>query len=374
MMTISSSPNPVKPAPRNAGIDVVRILMTMLVILHHTAIVYGGSGGWFWREQPNASSPLLVMFNAINQSYFMGLFFLLAGYYTPRSFDRKGPSRYLADRLVRLGVPLLAFFFVLYPLTVALADSAGVAGLMDRWLRGMAHGPRGPGPLWFAIALLIFAPAYTVWRAVRARPITPATALPTPRMISLAIVAIGLAAFAVRLAMPVGREVLWLQLGYFPSYIVLFAAGVAAAPGHLIERVTMREALPWLALTLLAIATLPMMVVTRGATGGFEGGMNLNALYYALWEPCVAAGAILGLFAWAGRARHTAGRTTTWLAASAFGAFILHPPVVVAVAVWAATWTAAPLIKFSVVGAAACGASFALAGVVRSLPGMRRVI
>ena len=32
----------------------------------------------------DASNPLPVMFNAINQSYFMGPFFLLAGYYTPR--------------------------------------------------------------------------------------------------------------------------------------------------------------------------------------------------------------------------------------------------------------------------------------------------
>lgn len=136
-----------KTAPRNAGIDVVRIAMTMLVILHHAAISYGGSGGWFWREQPNASSPLLVMFNAINQSYFMGVFFLLAGYYTPRSFDRKGPGRYLADRLVRLGIPLLIFFVLLYPLTVALADTGVSGSLMDCWLRGVAHGPYGPGPL-----------------------------------------------------------------------------------------------------------------------------------------------------------------------------------------------------------------------------------
>lgn len=65
------------------------------------------------------------MFNAINQSYFMGPFFLLAGYYTPRSFDRRGPRRYLTDRLMRLGIPLLIFLFVLYPLTAALADVAG---------------------------------------------------------------------------------------------------------------------------------------------------------------------------------------------------------------------------------------------------------
>jgi len=360
--------------PRNSGIDVVRIFLTMLVILHHTAIEYGGSGGWFWREQPNASNPVLVMFNAINQSYFMGLFFLLAGYYTPGSFDRKGPRHYLADRLVRLGVPLFAFFFVLYPLTEALAATSGTTGLMDRWLARVAYGPRGPGPLWFAIALLIFATTYAAGQALRRHPATPAIDLPSWRVILLAIVSIGLSAFAVRLVMPVGCEILWLQLGFFPSYIVLFAAGAAAAPKRLIERVTVREALPWLALTTLALASLPLMVMTQGVSGGFEGGMNFNALYYALWEPCVATGVILGLLAWANSRRHTTGPVTSWVATSAFGAFILHPPVLVALSVMAASWPVAPWIKFFVVGAAACGASFGLAGIARSIPGVRRII
>jgi fucose 4-O-acetylase-like acetyltransferase len=278
-MTIISTPDPARAPPRNAGIDTVRVLTTMLVILHHTAITYGGSGGWFWRERPNASSPLLVMFNAVNQSYFMGLFFLLAGYYTPGSFDRKGPRQYLADRLVRLGVPLMAFFLVLYPLTEALAASAGGHGLLPAWLHAMVHGPRGPGPLWFAIALLIFAAGYAVWRALPWRPAAPAMALPPVPMIATAIVATGLTAFVVRLVMPVGRELLWLQLGYFPSYVLLFVAGIAAAPGRLLERVTWRAALPWLALTVVALATLPVMASTRAAAGGFEGGMNVNALY-----------------------------------------------------------------------------------------------
>src|SRR4051794_31041093 len=89
---------------RSAAIDHIRIVLTALVIFHHVAIVYGGSGGWYWRAQPNASNPILLMFNAANQAFFMGFFFLLAGYYTPSSYERKGTTRFLADRLLRLGV------------------------------------------------------------------------------------------------------------------------------------------------------------------------------------------------------------------------------------------------------------------------------
>jgi glucan biosynthesis protein C len=85
---------------RSHAMDHLRIVLTLLVILHHTAIVYGGSGGWYWREQPNGSQPLLLFFNATNQSHFMGFFFLLAGYFTPSSLDRKGAGRFIQDRLL----------------------------------------------------------------------------------------------------------------------------------------------------------------------------------------------------------------------------------------------------------------------------------
>ena len=50
----------------------------------------------------------------------MGFFFLLAGYFTPASLERKGYARFLGDRFLRLGLPLLAFIFILGPLTVAI--------------------------------------------------------------------------------------------------------------------------------------------------------------------------------------------------------------------------------------------------------------
>ncbi len=66
----------------NAGFDALRAFLTVLVVLHHTALTYGAIGGWFYRELPTSaalSSQLLVFFCTVNQSFFMGLFFLLAG-------------------------------------------------------------------------------------------------------------------------------------------------------------------------------------------------------------------------------------------------------------------------------------------------------
>jgi fucose 4-O-acetylase-like acetyltransferase len=45
-------------AQRDFYFDRLRTVLTALVILHHTAITYGASGGWFWQEiNPPARPP-----------------------------------------------------------------------------------------------------------------------------------------------------------------------------------------------------------------------------------------------------------------------------------------------------------------------------
>jgi len=93
---------------RNAGNDALRVGTTFLVVLHHTAITYGAIGGWYYKEVPtdgSLSSMVLVFFCTFNQAGFMGMLFLLAGYYTPASLETKGSLNFLRDRLRRLGVP-----------------------------------------------------------------------------------------------------------------------------------------------------------------------------------------------------------------------------------------------------------------------------
>src|ERR1700679_926762 len=111
---------------REIYIDRLRVVMTALVILHHTALTYGAIGGLFWRElSPSAtpSSRLLLFFCTTNPAYFMGFFFLLAVYFTPLSLERKGYARFLWDRFLRLGIPLVAFGLFLGPLTAAIVEA-----------------------------------------------------------------------------------------------------------------------------------------------------------------------------------------------------------------------------------------------------------
>ncbi|MBL9168103.1 MAG: acyltransferase [Verrucomicrobiales bacterium] len=359
---------------RSHAMDHLRIVLTLLVILHHTAIAYGGSGGWYWREQPNGSQPLLLFFNAINQSHFMGFFFLLAGYFTPSSLDRKGASRFIQDRLLRLGVPLLIYFFILSPLTIALARTSRGEPFWSGWWARFTGGSFGPGPLWFAQSLLIFSAGYLAWRRLRAHRSDAGPELPRFRTLAVTAVTLGLLSFAVRLVLPVGKEVGWMQLGYFPCYVYLFAAGCAAERSKLLERITFEQARPWLWVTLAALVSLPAVILTRQGKGAFEGGWSWNAFFYALWDPFMAWGIILGSLWAAQRYWSAPSRLTSWLAQQAYPAFIIHPPVIVGLSLLAARWNEHPMLKFVVVGAGASLLSFVIGASLRRLPGAGRVL
>ena len=106
--------------PRLFFVDNLRILLITLVVLHHLAITYGHSGGWYYYEgQPDDLATIVfTLLNTINQAFFLGFFYMISGYFTPGSYDRKGAGPFLKDRLLRLGIPLLFYIIVIDPLLI----------------------------------------------------------------------------------------------------------------------------------------------------------------------------------------------------------------------------------------------------------------
>ncbi len=363
--------------PRNAGIDALRAGTTLLVVLHHTAITYGAIGGWYYKEIPTdrgVSSMLLVFFCTVNQAWFMGLFFLLAGYYTPAALQAKGSWTYLRDRLRRLGVPLLVYGFVLGPATIALARTARGDPFTDTLLKLWSQGRFEKGPLWFAWALLIFATGAVMWQALVPKPLEASATRPFPsdRTLLLAALLTGAVAFVLRLRWPVGTEVWGLQLGYFASYVVLFIAGMLAAGSRRLERLPAPQVRTWRRIAVFVLPVLPVVAVLGpallGVQGRPEGGWNIPAFVYAMWEPFVAWGVILFLLHRCQRQFPELGPFGRRLAQRAFTIYVIHPPVVVAVTL---AWRGVPapaLVKFALSGAVACVLCYGLAGL---LPGAR---
>lgn len=318
---------------------------------------------------------MLTLFCAVNQSFFMGMFFLLSGYLTPGSLQRKGVARFLKERLIRLGIPLLVFGTVLGPLTVQLANGVVFGDL--RWTFVTDSGLRFVmGPLWFCWALLIFSFAFAGLHHVRLNIDLPG--LPSASVLLVTAVLVGLAAFAVRLVVPVGYNFLGLQLGYFVSYLVLFAAGCMAAHHNLLEKLSSIHVRSLVRVSLVSLPMLPVLLLVFQRMGmpetGFAGGWNLAALAYALWEPLVAWGVIGGLLVWGRLHLNQPSRAWTFWTKNAYGAFVLHAPVLVAVSLASAPLAWHLLPKWMCVSFVATVLSFALSSVFRQVPAIQKIL
>jgi surface polysaccharide O-acyltransferase-like enzyme len=367
---------------RNSGIDVLRAAVTLIVVFHHTAITYGAPGGWYYKEiAPNgtASGQFLMLFCATNQAWFMGLFFLLAGYYTPSAFERHGAAGFIRERLLRLGTPLLVYSLALHPLTVALAFAANGQPFATVFLNIWAHGLFQPGPMWFAEALLLFTAVFAALRLAHPPgPVREAAAFPTDGALLAAALATGAAAFLVRLVWPVGVNVAFLQLGYFSSYVVLFAAGAAAARGRRLEAIPRAQERLWAKIALIAWPVLPLVAVLAGRVpwlaGRSEGGWSITAFVYAFWEPFVAWGVILALLTVFQRRFASPGEFLRRLSRRAFLIYIIHPPVLVAVAVAWRSVDAPALAKFAITGSVACALCYLAAGILLRIPAVARIV
>ena len=162
------------PQKRLFYIDHLRAFLAILVVIHHVALIYGASLPGYYYVEPPFTDPIafqvLLVFVLVNQSWFMGAFFLISGYFTPSSFDRKGLSAFLKDKLLRLGVPILLFYFVLSPISFIGWNLMPVelTGIMTplTWnsFWNVYLDRTSIGPLWFVAMLLIFSFSYSIWR------------------------------------------------------------------------------------------------------------------------------------------------------------------------------------------------------------------
>lgn len=90
--------------------------LTVLVIANHCAVTYGNILVWFYNERPQDPSTYVVdALVALNQTWFMGLFFMISGHFVHVSVDRHGPGASARDRLIRFGLPLLGFVLIVRP-------------------------------------------------------------------------------------------------------------------------------------------------------------------------------------------------------------------------------------------------------------------
>lgn len=227
----------------------------MLVIVHHVGQAYGPTGGfWQYKSSLHENIPWLGLFFPVNAAFFMGLFFMIAGYFLPSSYDRKDSMTFLKDKLIRLGIPTLLGFLVISPLEMYfyyinysgnrplnffkyfMNIYFGIGG-KPFWYKantGVSFPEMNFGHLWFVENLLIFTIVYFIVRKLLFK---NAIKNDSKNFNFISILSIGfliaLASVIIRIWYPIDKWIplfgfMQSEIAHLPQYIILFITGIIA--------------------------------------------------------------------------------------------------------------------------------------------------
>jgi hypothetical protein len=266
---------------------------------------------------------------------------------------------------VRLGIPFVVYFLLINPFVA--------------WLGSGARWQLGPGPMWFVEVLLLFT---LVWLAVR--PLVPAIRPPRIDAVTTSALALlmGVGSYLIRIRWPVNT---WLpfptiQPAHATQYVCLFAVGVWLAGSDLAGSVSPALTRYWRRAILLATVAVLVAFVSVDVPGDgvtnldpLIGGATWPSFVVALWEQVVAVGLITNLVA-AFAARAGGGPVLASAAAAAYTVYVVHPVVVVALALAFRGLPIPSVAKFLLIAPIAVVVVFGVAPWIRRAPALRQVL
>lgn len=385
-----------KPGGRLAYIDNVRIFLSMLVVAHHAGQPYGSEGWWLY--QTGLRNEWIGLFFGINEAFFMGLFFLMAGFFHPGSVDRKGPARFVLDRLYRFGVPIAVMVLGITPIFIYfhalnfkhLAFASywefysgvylGIAAKPAAWT-----GAAGPNfefvHLWFIENLFLYGCAYALFRWARGAADKPLSPRPT-EPISAATAWKAMLALALWLSVSTYLIRIWksvddwkvllgfweIEFAHFPQYVTMFVLGILAARRNWFERFPASVGWAWLCIGLACVALF--LSTGLGVDIPFwKGGLSWQATIRAAWESLLCLGFSAGLLTLTRERFPSQSPLMKTLSDSSFAVYVFHVPVVTLLQYALAGTSLGPVESFLAVTVLGIAISFPLAHfVLRRLP------
>ncbi len=321
----------------------------------------------------------------------MGFLFLIAGYFVPGAYDGKGVGRFLRDRTVRLGIPSAFFMLVIHPVIVywLLRNfyDPSRPSLTSAYGRFLSSGRvfSASGPMWFAVALLIFCAVYAGVRLIsprasRDRDQAKLTSPPGHRAVIALILVMGTCSFLVRIFQPMGTSILNMQLCYFSQYILLFVVGVFAYRGNWLLQIEHSFGILWMRLACtVGVAGWFVILATSGVLNGdlksLSGGVHWQSAAMCFWEAFFCMGMCLGLTVLFRDRFNSQGPFSRWMSRNSFSAYLFHTPLLIAVTLGLRAMSASPLVKFIVACVLAVPITFLISGFLRErIPGLRRLL
>ena len=333
-------------------LDNLKVFLTVLVIFHHAGQAYGNGGEWAYTPSNSAEfMPWIWHFFSTNASFFMGLYFLIAGYFVPRSYDKNGGNVFVRKKLVRLGIPLIV-----------------MGGLLS-----LLSGKFEIGHMWFVESLLVFCLLYALLR----RFVPPLKNCRVQRFSLWSLLAVGLVmgigSYFIRQVSPQDHWI-WpfgilpmpLEPAHYLQYVMMFAIGVLAGRCGWLEKMSNRLGIASLALG--ALFAVGNYVRGDGAWNGFVWR------WFGIYESLMCVFISFGLLWLFREFVNGNSRFQRWCAAQSYGAYIFHMLLMLVLQKAADGLWLGAFGKFLFIGVVTTVISFVFTGLLRMIPGVRKVI
>ena len=316
-------------------------------------------------------------------SFLMGMFIFIAGYFTFPSLDKKGVSRFVKERIMRLGLPLVLYYFLIGPFVRYFSKLAkGYDGSFIQFLTESYHsGIYGfMGVMWFVVLILVFSLAYAAfWYFFPQGWYKPKTdSFPANTKILLFVLLVGFSSFVARIIFPMGGDFAGSRpLGSIVFFGTSFFLGTTAARYNWVEKLNLKSALPWAIAALVAmIIPVVLLIVFRKnlGIGMIAKSGSLASLFYAYWEVIKTLGTGMISIVLFRKWFNKPSKLSDTLGKSVFLAYFIHPLICVLFLYAFSTSGLHPLLKFAIVAPTALVTTFATAWLLRLIPVVRKIL
>lgn len=329
-------------------LDTLKVMLTILVVFHHAAEAYSPYSAWVYKpSNKDEMMPLIWHFNSVNAAFFMGLFFFIAGYFVPRSYDKQGVWVFVKKKLLRLGIPVVL-----------------VTALLT-----YATGQLEVGHLWYVESLLLFCLIYALVR----RFVSPVQINSNVSLWGLLAVALvmGVGGYFIRQVSPQDNWIwvlgfIHIEPAHYLQYVIMFVLGVLAYRGQWLTEIKNRTG----AISLLIGSSLAIGDYVRN-----DGEWN-NFVYqwFGIYESLLCVFFSVGLLWLFREFVNGTNAFQNWCSQQAYGAYIVHLFVLLAVQNMTDSLVLPGIVKFLIIGSVASIISFVITYLLRLIPGVKKVL
>lgn len=357
------------------ALDALRGFALLLGVAFHATLSFmPGMPKGLWAMNDNAPSALLADAGFVAHSFRMLLFFFIAGFFARLLHQRLGTAGFWANRIKRIGVPLLVGWLLLFP-AILFVWYLGMQKVFNGAPPAPPEMPRTFGALplfhlWFLYQLLwLYAGALLVRAAVEALDREQRLRRLLDRAVSaslrwpVAALLLGLPLVACLLSMPMWFP--WMGIptpdqSLVPQLAASVGFGTAFAFGWLVQRSNG-------ALAALAARWLPHLVLAAAASGACLYLMKTQPPMAMAPNAKIAFALAYGVSAWAWtfaltglalRFLHRPSAARRYIADASYWIYLAHLPVVAALQVWVGDWPLPWGLKYPFVVVASLGLLF----------------